>query len=116
MSTLEKIKSELLQLELGKELRESLNILIAYFNNSSYFTYVGKSNGLLVYGYVDPEEDDKLKYLIYRVKDVDILIKITVYDFRRIIVSNIGINFKGYSLALNENSSEPIPEYKIVAA
>ena len=70
----------------------------------------------MVNGYVDPEEDEKHKYNIYTVIGMDILVKITSYDFRRILVSNIGNNFKGYSLELNEKSLESIPEYKIVAS
>lgn len=116
MNNLEKIKSELLRLKLGKDIQESWNILLAYFNNSSHFTKVDHSTGKMVNGYVDPEEDEKHKYHTYIVKGMDILVKITAYDFRRIIVSNAGNNFKGYSLELNENNSDSIPEYKIVSA
>jgi hypothetical protein len=116
MNALEKIKSELLRLELGKDIQESWNILLAYFNNSSHFIKIDQNKRMLVDGYVDPEEDEKHKYNIYTVIGMDILVKITSYDFRRILVSNIGNNFKGYSLELNEKSLESIPEYKIVAS
>ncbi|MFA5462564.1 MAG: hypothetical protein WC265_00605 [Dysgonamonadaceae bacterium] len=116
MNALEKIKSELLRLELGKDIQESWNILLAYFNNSSHLIKIDQNKRMLVDGYVDPEEDEKHKYHTYIVKGMDILVKITAYDFRRIIVSNAGNNFKGYSLELNENNSDSIPEYKIVSA
>lgn len=116
MNNLEKIKSELLRLKLGKDIQESWNILFAYFNSSSYLIKVDQNIRIMVDGYVDPEEDEKHKYHTYIVKGMDILVKITAYDFRRIIVSNAGNNFKGYSLELNENNSDSIPEYKIVSA
>lgn len=116
MNNLEKIKSELLRLKLGKDIQESWNILFAYFNNSSHLIKIDQNKRMLVDGYVDPEEDEKHKHHIYNVKDQNILVKLTSHDFRRIIVSNAGNNFKGYSLELNENSSDSIPEYKIVSA
>ncbi|WP_332456395.1 hypothetical protein [Petrimonas sp.] len=116
MNNLEKIKSELLRLKLGKDIQESWSILFAYFNNSSHLIKIDQNKRMLVDGYVDPEEDEKHKYNIYTVIGMDILVKITSYDFRRILVSNIGNNFKGYSLELNEKSLESIPEYKIVAS
>ena len=116
MNALEKIKSELLRLKLGKDIQESWSILFAYFNNSSHLIKIDQNKRMLVDGYVDPEEDEKHKYHTYIVKGMDILVKITAYDFRRIIVSNAGNNFKGYSLELNENNSDSIPEYKIVSA
>lgn len=116
MNALESIKSELLQLQLGKDIQESWNILIKYFYNSAYFTNINQNIGFTVNGYVDPKEDDKHKCHIFSVKNEKILIKINVYDFRIAVVSKNKLQFNGYSLELIDNSDESKPVFKIAAA
>jgi hypothetical protein len=121
MGTIEKVKYELARIglkinsQLGIDVQSSLNILIEYFENSPDFRLIEQKDGLSGNGYFDSEEDDRHKYRKYEALNDDLIVKVTISDFRKILVDvSKGGKFKGYFLKLNEQSQEAIPEYKIV--
>ncbi len=121
MNTLERVKSELAQIvlktnsQLKIDEQGSLDILIEYFENSLDFCLIEQKDGLSGNGWFDSEEDDRHKYRKYKSMNDDLTIKVTVYNFRKILAAvSKGGEFKGYSLELNEQSEGTIPEYKIV--
>lgn len=115
MDNLEKVKSEISQIVLKNSLQENWDNLINYFDNLSDFRLIEQKDGLPGNGYFDGEEYERHKYRKYKSMNDDLVIKVTVYDFRKILTAvSKGHEFKGYSLELNEQSKEAIPEYKIV--
>ena len=121
MNTIGRVMSELAQMtlktnsQLKIDVQGSLDLLIEYFDNLSDFRLIEKKDGLPGNGWFDSEEDDRHKYRKYKSMNDDLIIKVSVSDFRKIIdaVSKRD-EFKGYSLEINEESEGAISEYKVV--
>jgi len=115
MNNLGNVKSEISQIVLKNSLQENWDNLINYFDNLSDFYLIEKKDGLPGNGYFDTEEYERHKYRKYKSMNDNFVIKVSVYDFREIMIAvNKGHKFNGYSLELNTQSEGAIPEYKIV--
>lgn len=121
MNAIERVKSELAQMvlktnsQLKIDVQGSLDLLIEYFDNLSDFRLIEKKDGLPGNGWFDSEEDDRHKYRKYKSMNDDLIIKVSVSDFRKILAAvSKGGEFKGYSLEISGESEGAIPEYKIV--